>query len=139
MNDFVLDASVALAWYVDNPMPSLAVRAMRAIEDGYQAIAPALWAVEMANGLCMAERHGKLTAQQVDRGLQQLEILTGSAIEVQLEGPTVRQALVAAQSYQLTAYDAVYLELARCEGVPLATLDKELRSAAVKVGVALLA
>jgi len=33
-------------------------------------------------------------------------------------------AIEIGQQFQLTAYDAVYLELARREGLPLATLDK---------------
>jgi predicted nucleic acid-binding protein len=49
-----------------------------------------------------------------------------------------RDALASARAFQLTAYDAVYLELARREGLPLATLDKGLRAAAKKAGVALL-
>lgn len=138
MKQFVLDASVALAWYVDAPIPPQAVQAQRALEQGFQAIVPALWAVEMANGLCMAERHGKLTAAEVDQGLQQLELLTGSVIDVQAEERSIREAFVAARSSKLTAYDAVYLELARQKGLPLATLDKELRAAAVRAGVALL-
>jgi len=35
----------------------------------------------------------------------------------------------------LTVYDACYLELARREGLPLATLDKSLRAAATKAGI----
>jgi predicted nucleic acid-binding protein len=49
-----------------------------------------------------------------------------------------RDALASPRAFQLTAYDAVYLELARREGLPLATLDKGLRAAAKKAGVALL-
>ncbi len=49
-----------------------------------------------------------------------------------------RDALASARAFQLMAYDAVYLELARREGLPLATLDKGLRAAAKKAGVALL-
>jgi hypothetical protein len=41
-----------------------------------------------------------------------------------------RGAQADARSFQLRAYDAVYLELARREGWPLATLDKRLRTAA---------
>jgi predicted nucleic acid-binding protein len=37
----------------------------------------------------------------------------------------------------LTSYDALYVDLARQEGLPLATLDKSLRAAAAKAGVAL--
>jgi predicted nucleic acid-binding protein len=40
-----------------------------------------------------------------------------------------------ARSFQLRAYDAMYLELARREGWPLATLDKRLRTAAAKAGI----
>ena len=35
----------------------------------------------------------------------------------------------------LTAYDAAYLELAMREGLPIATLDQQLREAAARVGV----
>ena len=40
--------------------------------------------------------------------------------------------------FQLTSYDAAYLELAMRASLPLATLDKDLRSAARKVGVTVL-
>lgn len=86
----------------------------------------------------MAERRGKLTSQEVDHGLRQSEILTSSGIQIHTGATSIRDAFVAARSFQLTAYDAVYLELARREALPLATLDKGLRAAAVKAGVALL-
>jgi predicted nucleic acid-binding protein len=138
VSPFVFDASVALAWFVDDPIPLYAVRIRQEIEAGNKAIVPGLWALEMANGLFMAERRGKSTAQEVDHGLRQLEILASSGIEIHPATPSIREAFVAARSFQLTAYDAVYLELARSESLPLATLDKGLRAAAAKAGVALL-
>jgi predicted nucleic acid-binding protein len=42
-----------------------------------------------------------------------------------------------ARSHGLSAYDAAYLELAMRRGLPLATLDAKLRSAAVAAGVSL--
>ena len=42
-----------------------------------------------------------------------------------------------AYEYRLSGYDAAYLELAIRKGLPLATLDEELRRAAVAVGVGL--
>ncbi len=39
--------------------------------------------------------------------------------------------------YKLSSYDAAYLELAMREGIPLATLDKNLRKAATKANVEL--
>ena len=49
-----------------------------------------------------------------------------------------QQILPLARTYRLSAYDAAYLELAIREGLPLATLDTELRSAADAEGVILL-
>jgi predicted nucleic acid-binding protein len=44
--------------------------------------------------------------------------------------PGEAEVLALAQRYQLTVYDAAYLELAQREGVHLATLDSHLASAA---------
>jgi len=138
VNSFVLDASVALAWFVDDPVPSYAVQIKQFVEGGMKAAVPALWALEMANGFCMAERRGKLTAEQTDHGLRQLEIIAVSSIQVNTEAASIREHLATARAFLLTAYAAVYLELARREGLPLATLDRSLRAAAAKAGVALL-
>jgi predicted nucleic acid-binding protein len=133
---FVLDASVALAWLIDDPVPSYATKIQERIADGEAALVPALWVLEMANGLLMAERRGKLAASDADHGLRQLEALITVGIEVDtLAAPTIREAFTPARTYELTAYDAVYLELARREGLPLATLDKTLRRAAAKAGI----
>ena len=40
-----------------------------------------------------------------------------------------------ARNYRVTAYDAAYLDLARREGLALATLDEEMRVAASLLGV----
>ena len=52
--------------------------------------------------------------------------------------PGMREILRLARELGLTSYDALYVDLARREGLPLATLDKRLRGAAAKAGVALL-
>jgi predicted nucleic acid-binding protein len=43
-----------------------------------------------------------------------------------------------ARTHGLTAYDAAYLELAMREGLPLATQDDALRSAAEQAGASLM-
>jgi predicted nucleic acid-binding protein len=45
-------------------------------------------------------------------------------------------ALSLARGHNLTAYDAAYLELAIRRGLPMATIDRKLRTAAEPVGVA---
>jgi predicted nucleic acid-binding protein len=50
----------------------------------------------------------------------------------------MREILRLARELRLTRYDAMYIALALKERLPLATLDKGLRAAARKAGVALL-
>ena len=138
MSQFVLDASVALAWVLENPVPVYALEVRQGLLAGKRGLVPALWHLEIANGLAMAERHRDLSAADVEDALEQIEATAASKVETQMDLVPVRDALASARSFQLTAYDAVYLELARREGLPLATLDRRLRAAAVKAGVALL-
>jgi predicted nucleic acid-binding protein len=42
------------------------------------------------------------------------------------------------RAHRLTSYDAIYLDLAIRRGLPLATLDADLRKVAKKLGVSLL-
>ena len=60
------------------------------------------------------------------------------AIETSSGTATMRQVLATARTFQLSAYDALYLDIARVEQLPLATLDHALRAAAPRAGVELL-
>lgn len=138
MSSFVLDASVALAWVLDNPVPAYALEVRQRMLTGNRALVPALWHLEIANGLAMAERRRDLSAADVEDALEQIHATVASKVDTQSDLVPASDDLASARAFQLTAYDAVYLELARREGLPLATLDKGLRSAATKAGVALL-
>ena len=138
MTRFVLDASVALRWFLWNPVPAYAREVRRLMLDGARAVVPALWHLEMASGLALAERRGILTAPDVDQSLGDVERLLGQAIESDSALVSARQALATARAFRLSGYDAVYLDLARRERLPIATLDRELRAAATQAGVALL-
>jgi predicted nucleic acid-binding protein len=138
LNRFVLDASIALAWVVDRPMDAYAREVQQKLGAGARALLPELWQLEVANGLAMAGRRKYLTTAELDAGVVTLENFLSTKAEIDSVFLSIRQARHLAESFQLTTYDAVYLELARREGLPLATLDKGLRAAAVKAGVALL-
>jgi len=43
---FVLDASVALRWFLDNPLSSYANRVKQLLIKGDRALVPALWHLE---------------------------------------------------------------------------------------------
>jgi predicted nucleic acid-binding protein len=134
---FVLDASVALAWLLDDPVPAYALDVKRSLGKT-RALVPPLWTLEVANTLAVGERRGNLTSDQVVHSMSLVERLLGETIEMTAAVVSFRQILSTARSLRLTAYDAVYLETARSEGVPLATLDRALRAAAAKAGVDLL-
>ncbi len=138
MTRFVLDASVALAWVLDNPVPAYARRVEQALLGGQRAIVPALWHLEIANGLAMAERRRDLASADIAASVSLLRAAASRAIDTETSIVAIEEALKTARAYRLTAYDAVYLNLARDEGLPLATLDQALREGANKAGVKLL-
>lgn len=137
MSRFVLDTSISLAWFLDRPVPHFAVQVWNSLKQGSRAVVPPLWILEMANGLATAERCGALTRSNIDRCLTDIEFLLATAVDFTASTISVRQALSVASAFRLTAYDAVYLEASRREQLPLATLDRALKNAAVNAGVPL--
>ena len=137
MKSFVLDASVALCWFLDNPMPVYAKRVKQLLIRGARAVVPALWHLEMSNGLVMAERRSILTKADIDQAMIDIEQILAQAVDTDSLIVPVRQSLATARAFQLSAYDAVYLDLARGHRVPLATLDARLRAAAGEASVEL--
>jgi predicted nucleic acid-binding protein len=130
---FVLDASIALDWALDEAHPlALAVRE-RLLKEA--AIVPTLWWFEVRNGLVMAERRGRSAEDLSAAFLQRL-----SRFPVRIDSlPSDDTAMTLARRHRLAVYDAAYLELALREGVPLATLDTALADAARREGVPVLA
>lgn len=133
---FVIDSSVTLAWvYGEETTAAIAEVLARLKDTG--AWAPGLWRLEVANVLEMSVRRGRHDASFRDAALADLTVLPVSIdaeTDRQAWGTTVR---LAAQ-HRLTVYDAAYLELAQRRGLPLATLDTELRNAASAEGLILL-
>jgi predicted nucleic acid-binding protein len=133
---FVLDASIALAWcFADEATPATDALLSRLADE--DAIAPALWRLEVANALTMAERRGRLSVAGLTRSVNLLQRL---AVAIDVDGPdrAFRELLDLARSERLTVYDAAYLELALRLGLPLATKDAKLRKAGAGLGLALL-
>jgi predicted nucleic acid-binding protein len=133
---FVLDASIALAWcFADEATPATDALLDRLADE--EAAAPALWRLEVANALSMAERRGRLSVAGLTRSASLLQRL---AVAIDPEGSdrAFRELLDLARSERLTVYDAAYLELALRLGLPLASKDARLRTAAAGLGPALL-
>lgn len=138
MKRFVLDASVALAWFLDRPTAQYADHIKQLLLRGDRAVVPALWQLEIANGFITAERRGLLSSSDTVEALQNLEAVIAQAVENSQDSVSMRRALHTAREFRLTAYDAVYLETALRQELPLATLDRQLLAAASKAGVEIL-
>jgi predicted nucleic acid-binding protein len=135
---FVLDASVALSWFVDDPMATEAEHARQLLSKGWSAVVPRIWQLEMMNGFVKAERRGNLPGAKVDECFAEMQRLEQWSVHPDSGIASLAETLRCSRTLQLTSYDASYVELALREGLRLATLDKKLRAAAMKAGVALL-
>ena len=103
---------------------------------GTEEITAAIWPLEVANALLVAERRKRITVAQ---GTALLRRIAGLPISVEpIEARyAFEQILAVARQHNLTEYDAAYLDLALRTGLPLATLDDKLKQAARLVDVGL--
>ncbi len=132
----VLDSSVTLAWILSDEVTD-SVRAVfeQVAERG--ATVPSLWKLEVANALTVAMRKGRIDLQFRRGALSDLTLLEIKSDEH--TGSVAWEAtLDLADRLSLTLYDAAYVELAQRLGLPLATLDGQMRAAVSKLGLALL-
>lgn len=120
---YVLDASVALKWFVDEPGTIAAKRLKdECLQGRRRLIAPSLLAIEVANAL----RYQKSLGQEdVDGALADLADMPIVWIEFTLAG--LRRLAKLARDRNIAVYDAVYVYLASEEQMPLVTADEELR------------
>lgn len=134
--NFVLDASVTLAWCFKDEQTPVTQQVLIQLET-VQAFVPGLWTLEIGNILLSACRKQRISYANAKEFLNLL-----SELDIQIDDSTAslgfHDIFLLAHSEQLTTYDAAYLELAMRLGLPLATKDKQLAAAAAKVGVLVL-
>ena len=136
MTDFVLDASVALAWcFEDENTPS--ARQILARLTAEAASVPATWPIEVANVLALAERRRRITPADSAEFIAKLEDVA-ILVDEETSSRAFGRVLDLAREERLTAYDAAYLELAMRLGVPLASKDADLCNTAQRLGVSVL-
>ena len=128
----VVDASVALSWFFPDERTAFTDTALE-LSAAEESWVPAVWRLEFANGLLMAERRRRLTRAE---RLQVLDEAARMALRVDATVHDLRQVSGLAAKHGLTAYDAAYLELAQRLSAPLLTLDRGLADAALAAGVA---
>ena len=132
----VIDSSITLAWFFEDERSAGADAVLRQVAES-GAVAPALWKLEVANGLQMAVRRKRIDEAFRDASIADLRAL-GVVIDAQTDQQAWSTTLQLADRWRLTLYDAAYLELAQRLSLPLATLDKELRAAGTALGLSVL-
>jgi predicted nucleic acid-binding protein len=131
----VLESSTTLAWiYAEETTDAVRQIFEMVAENG--AVVPALWRLEVANGLTVAVRRGRIGVEFRDAALADLALLDITT-DPHTETHSWTTVLNLADRFRLT-YDAAYLELAHRRSLPLASLDQELRAAGRALAVPLL-
>ena len=120
MNTYVLDASVALAWYLDEVFsPSARIWQERLLNGKVILTVPMLHYWEVANALRSLVIRQEIT-EDLAREIYDLHL------EAPLEpaDPDERTVLDTALEYGSSAYDAVYISLCLSRSIPLITAEK---------------
>lgn len=134
---FVLDASVALAWCFNEERTAFTEAVLDAMSGGAEAVTPAIWPLEVANALLVAERKKRVSPANVAVFLDRI-LRFSISVEPTPAPRAFGGILSLARLQNLTEYDAAYAELAQRRDLPLATLDDKLRHAARTAGIKLL-
>jgi predicted nucleic acid-binding protein len=131
---FVLDASVVLTWCFPDEDAEVANEVAQMFKKGDSAITPSFWPHEVLNALLVGEKRKRISGDLINTFLTDL-----ATLPIDLQGLPLETVFERIQSlsreHDLTAYDSAYLQLAKDNGLPLATLDQDLIRACGKAGV----
>lgn len=132
---FVVDNSVVSGWYLAKQATPYTDAVLDKLRHD-TAIVPPLWELELVNVGRTAVKRSTLTD---DGARLAVSFVLGLPITVDRAIVPPERILSLALTYDLTAYDAAYLELALRLKLPVAAKDGALKSAAEKAGVAFVA
>jgi predicted nucleic acid-binding protein len=131
---FVVDASVAVGWVHPAQATPETAAMLDAIAEGTTIEVPALWSLEVANALVVLSRRRKLTEEERQVALGWLRALP-VRVDHEMASLAFTRLSELASAYQLSVYDAAYLELAQRRNLTLACKDGPLHEAATRAGV----
>jgi predicted nucleic acid-binding protein len=137
MSDFILDASVAVAYLLpDETSPSL-IEWLRGLATQGTPVVPAHWWAEVGNALVIAGRRKRIAEAMAT--LLLTDMLAFNPVVKESENTQATfEAVHIAQMHQLTVYDALYVQLALDTGLPLVAFDRKMTSAARALNIPVL-
>ena len=132
----VIDASLALAWLFNEDRASEADAVLIAAVSEGLAVPPLFW-LEVANALRTRMRRGLINEAFRNGALARVRALGATTVGAS-DAPdqVLDRTITLSDRYNLTIYDASYLELALRLPAPLKTFDEALGKAAVAAGAA---
>jgi predicted nucleic acid-binding protein len=133
LSSFVLDCSITMAWFFKDEADVLSNAILEQLTKD-TAWVPTIWKLEVANAFLMAENKKRISSAEIAQAMIEIKLLP---IEVDKEEPDSEVLLNLARRYNLSVYDATYLDLAIRRDLALASKDNKLISAAKKCGVQL--
>jgi predicted nucleic acid-binding protein len=131
---FVVDASVGFSWIYPSQASTETDKLLEEVAAGATVVVPALWFLEVANGLLAAQRRKLLTPAERKAALDRLLTLAFTVDDETARG-ICRRASDLAEKHGLSVYDAAYVEAALRRRLPLATRDRAVKDAAIRCGV----
>ena len=135
MNQVVADASFCGAWILEDESSAQADHLLSQLTKGaVELFVPALWHYEMNNLLRSALRRKRLSEKDLWEALETLEQVPIAHEDIP-ESPARKRLLHLALQFDLSSYDAAYLELADRHKIPLHTADTKLKAAAKQLGL----
>lgn len=123
MRRFVVDASVAVKWFIEEIHTEAAGRLLRG---GYELLSPDLVRAEVGNVLWKKWRRGDISAEAASGILRDFERLP---LRVRSSEPLLGRAWAVAERFDRSFYDGLYVALAARTGCQLVTADRRLYNA----------
>jgi predicted nucleic acid-binding protein len=132
---FVLDNSVVMRWLLEDGSAERLAYADKVLVllEQAEALVPGIWSLEAANVILKSQAKGRVSDARVAEFLGLLHAMPIST-DTSTASRALGDTLHLARRFNLSSYDASYLELALREGLPLATLDGDLRDALAQTG-----
>jgi predicted nucleic acid-binding protein len=124
---YVLDCSVALKWFVPEPLSEQAVDVLHQHQSGVLSlVAPEIVLAEFGHGLRkdIASRH-----LSRERGTEAWEDFLAIDVQTVPTRELARRAFVLALDHMATFYDALYVALAEREDIKVLTADERMANA----------
>lgn len=129
----VVNSSALVSLLLEDEFDDVA-NAMRSVIIEEDIVVPSLLRWELLNALRTAERRGHLSPEEVEKKLDQVAALA-PLVDARDCSTDLRAELFLARRFNISSYDAAYLELAARKGAKLITRDERLTEAAAQLGL----